>query len=501
MSFPQNFLWGGATAANQYEGGYAEDGKGLAVADLITDGSQDDPRKIFYRLLDGREGSIGLGECIPVGAEGIIKEGYYYPSHVATDFYHHYKEDIALFAEMGFKVLRLSISWTRIFPNGDDEQPNEAGLAFYDQVFDELRAHGIEPLVTILHFDLPVHLATQYGGWTNRRLIDFYLRYARTVFTRYKDKVKYWVTVNEVNVLGGYWTLGLASNNRWDEKSFNQGETPKKDAALKFQALHHLMIASALANKAAREINSDFQMGAMLALSGIYPETCHPDDVFGAYAFRRKALLFSDVLFRGEYPNYAPSIFKEYEFTLQTVRGDMEILKQYPSDFLAFSYYRTTVFDRFSPNITTTGGQQGAPNPYLKTTAWGWPIDPAGLRFVLNELYDRYQKPLFIVENGIGAQDTVLPDGSIEDDYRLEYLRGHIQAIKKAIEIDHIPVMGYTPWGCVDIVSAGTGEMTKRYGMIYVDMDDKGNGTLKRSRKKSFYWYQRVISSNGEDLG
>ena len=499
MGFPKDFLWGGATAANQYEGGYADGGKGLAVADLITDGTKESPRKIFYRFPDGREGSIGLGECMPVGAEGIIKDGYYYPSHVATDFYHHYKEDIALFAEMGFKVLRLSISWTRIFPNGDDEQPNEAGLQFYDDVIDELKKHNIEPLVTILHFDMPLHLATEYGGWMNRKLIDFYLRYAKTVFMRYKDKVKYWVTVNEVNVLGGYWTLGLSSDNKKEKESSNQGETPAADAGIKFQSLHHLMVASSLANRIAKEINADFQMGAMLALSGIYPATCHPDDVFGAYEFRRKALIFSDVLFRGRYPNYTQAIFDEYNFTLKMERGDEEILKQYPSDFLAFSYYRTTVYDRSSVNTTTTGGQQGSANPYLKTTPWGWPIDPAGLRYVLNELYDRYQKPLFIVENGMGNHDTVNDDGSIDDDYRIDYLKGHVLAIKKAVEIDHVPVMGYTPWGCIDIVSAGTGEMAKRYGMIYVDMDDKGKGTLNRSRKKSFYWYQRVIATNGED--
>ena len=347
---------------------------------------------------------------------------------------------------------------------------------------------------------MPVNLATKYGGWINRKLIDFYLRYAKTVFTRYKDKVKYWVTVNEINVLGGYWTLGLSSNNRKEKESSNQGETPMADAGIKLQALHHLMVASSLANKAAREINPNFQMGAMLALSGINPATCHPDDVFGAYEFRRKALMFSDALFRGSYPNYAQSIFDEYGITLKMERGDEEILRQYPSDFLAFSYYRTTVYDRFSPHTTTTGGQQGAPNPYLKTTPWGWPIDTDGLRFVLNELYDRYQKPLFIVENGMGNQDVVNPDGTVDDDYRIDYLRGHVLAIKKAIEIDHVPVMGYTPWGCIDIVSAGTGEMSKRYGMIYVDMDDKGYGTLKRSRKKSFYWYQKVISSNGEEV-
>lgn len=500
MGFPKDFLWGGATAANQYEGGWQEGGRGITVTDLLTNGTKDDPRKIFYRYPDGREGSITAGECIPIGAQGILKEGYYYPGHVATDFYHHYKEDIKLFAEMGFKVYRFSISWTRIFPNGDDETPNEAGLKFYDDVIDELRKYHIEPLVTILHFDMPLHLATKYGGWTNRKLIEFYLRFARTLFERWKDKVKYWVTINEVNVLGGYWTLGLASNNKRVTASSNQGETPLADAGAKFQSIHHLLVASALANEIARKINPDFMMGAMLALSGIYPATCHPEDVFGAYEFRRKALIFSDVIFRGAYPNYAQAIFDEYGFQLQTEPGDDEILKAHPSDFLAFSYYRTTVFDRFSPHTTTTGGQQGSPNPYLEMTPWGWPIDPKGLRFVLNELYDRYQKPLFIVENGMGNLDVVEEDGSINDDYRINYLKGHIEEIKKAVEIDKVNLLGYTPWGCIDIVSAGTGEMAKRYGMIYVDLDDLGHGTLKRSRKKSFYWYQKVIESNGEVL-
>ena len=498
MSFSKDFLWGGATAANQFEGGYDEGGRGLAISDLITDGTKDDPRKIFYRFDDGREGYIGLGDCIPTGAKGILKEGYYYPSHVATDFYHHYKEDIKLFAEMGYKVYRLSISWTRIFPTGEEKQPNEAGLKFYDDVIDELKKYNIEPLVTILHFDMPLNLANKYAGWTNRKLINFYLKFAESLFIRWKYKVKYWVTINEVNVLGGYWTLGLASDNVRTEGSFNQGETPSADAGAKFQSIHHLLVASALANSMARKINPDFMLGAMLALSGIYPATCHPDDVFGAYAFRRKALIFSDVICRGYYPSYTQAIFDEYNFKLQTQTGDLDILKENTSDFLAFSYYRTTVFDRFSTNTTTTGGQQGAPNPYLKTTPWGWPIDPKGLRFVLNELYDRYQKPLFIVENGMGNMDKMEEDGSIQDDYRIDYLRGHLEEMKMAVEIDKVDLIGYTVWGSIDIVSAGTGEMTKRYGMVYVDMDDKGNGTKKRTRKKSFYWYKKVIESNGE---
>ena len=500
MGFPEGFLWGGATAANQFEGGFKEGGRGIAVSDLITDGNQESPRKIFYEFDDGTQGSIRLGECIPIGAHGILKEDCYYPSHKATDFYHHYKEDIALMAEMGFKVYRFSLSWTRIFPNGDDETPNEDGLKFYDDVIDELLKYGIEPLVTILHFDMPLNLANKYNGWEDRKLIDFYLRYAETLFKRWKDKVKYWVTVNEINVLGGYWTLGLASNNRLEGNNSNQGETSFKDAGAKIQAIHHLLVASSYANKIAREINPNFKLGCMLALSGIYPATCHPKDVFGAYDFRRRALMFSDVVCRGAYPNYAQSIFDEYDFKLKMEPGDEEILKEHPTDFLAFSYYRTTVFDRNSPNTTTTGGQQGSPNPYLEKTPWGWPIDPEGLRLVLNELYDRYQKPLFIVENGMGNIDAVEEDGSINDDYRIDYLKRHIEEMKKAVEIDHVDLLGYTPWGCIDVVSAGTGEMKKRYGLVYVDMDDKGDGTLKRSKKKSFYWYKKVIESNGEIL-
>ena len=500
MSFPNGFLWGGASAANQYEGGWNEGGRGVAVHDLMTDGTKDEPRRIYCKNAEGDEVTIQQGECIPFGYEGYLKDGHYYPSHQATDFFHTYKEDIALMAEMGFKTFRLSISWTRVFPNGDDELPSEDGLRFYDAVIDELLAHGIEPLVTILHFDMPLHLASTYGGWINRKLIDFYLKFATTLFERWRDKVTYWITVNELNVLGGYWTLGLASDNRKDEASSNQGETPMGDAGIKLQSIHHLLVASARANEIARKINPHFMLGTMCALSGIYPATCHPDDVFGAYEFRRKALMFSDVTMRGAYPNYAQSIFDGYGFALEKEEGDDEVLRNNTSDFLAFSYYRTTAYDRNSPNTTTTGGQQASPNPYLEKTPWGWPIDPKGLRFVLNELYDRYQKPLFIVENGMGNLDVLEEDGSIHDDYRISYLRDHVREMRNAIEVDRVDVLGYTMWSAVDIVSAGTGEMKKRYGLVYVDLDDKGNGTLKRYRKDSFYWYQRVVACNGESL-
>ena len=463
MTLKKDFLWGGAVAAHQLEGGWNAGGKGVSVADVMTAGSNGVERKI---------------------TDGVI-EGENYPNHEAIDFYHRYKEDIALFDELGLNCFRTSIAWTRIFPNGDEAEPNEEGLQFYDDLFDECLKHGIEPVITLSHFELPYHLVTEYGGFRNRKLIDFFVHFSEVVMNRYKDKVKYWITVNEINVLGGYWTLGLASNNRKSGKHSNQGETPLKDAGIKFQSIHHMLVASAMANKIAREINPNFMLGTMCALSGIYPATCHPDDVFGAYEFRRKALMFSDVTCRGYYPNYAQSIFDEYGFTLKMEPGDEKWLKENTSDYLAFSYYRTTAYDRFSPNTTTTGGQQASPNPYLEKTAWGWPIDPEGLRFVLNELYDRYQKPLFIVENGMGSEDIIEKDG-IHDDYRISYIRDHIKEMKKAVEIDKVDLLGYTTWGCIDIVSAGTGEMKKRYGFVYVDLDDleisEHNYTVKASK-------------------
>lgn len=502
--FPSDFLWGGATAANQYEGGYLEGGRGLAVSDLITAGSYNTPRKIYYLDQNGETKSLTLGESLPVGSSAVLVKGKYYPSHQATDFYHHFREDIALFAEMGFKCLRLSISWTRIFPNGDDAMPNEDGLRFYDEVFDECRRYGIEPVVTILHFDMPLQLARTYGGWTNRKLIDCYVRYSKTLFERYQTKVRYWITINEINVLGGYWTLGTSSD-AVNEVNIEGPITPTnnylpQEAGVKFQAIHHLMVASSLANQIGHQINPEFKIGCMLALSGIYPLTCKPEDVMGAYQFRRRALLFSDVMMRGYYPAYAESIFDEYDFQLEKEPGDDEILRSYPSDFLAFSYYRTTAFDHQAKVTTTTGGQQGVSNPYLSETPWGWPIDAVGFRYVLNELWDRYQKPLFCVENGMGNCDVLNDDQTIDDDYRIDYLEKHIREMKKAVMLDGVELMGYTPWGCIDLVSAGTGEMKKRYGFVYVDMDDKGKGTLVRLRKKSFWWYKDVIASNGANI-
>jgi len=484
--FRDGFLWGGATAATQYEGGYNEGGRGLATNDFVTEGSHTVPRRISCRFPDGRKELLDREEAMPKDAVGCIMEGIYYPSHKATDFYHHFKEDIRLFAEMGFKCYRMSISWPRIFPKGgiEGEEPNEAGLQFYEDVFRECRKYGIEPLVTIFHFENPAYLADHYNGWYSRYTLECYLRYCRTIFGRYKRLVKYWIPINEINVLRGYARLGCRQT----------------DAVTRYQAMHHLFLANALATKMCHEMIPDSKIGCMLALSGLYPASCKPEDVMGCLEFRRRALFFSDVMMRGYYPAYTDAMLEKLGAVIEKEDGDDEIIASATSDFLAFSYYRTTVYKEGLPQRTDTGGQMGEKNPYLPHSEWGWPIDPIGLRYVLNELYDRYQKPLWVVENGLGAADVVKEDGTIEDDYRIAYFREHIKEMKKAVTEDGVDLIGYTAWGCIDLVSSGTGEMKKRYGFIYVDMDDKGNGSLERKKKKSFDWYKKVISSNGEDL-
>ena len=481
---PDNFLWGGATAANQYEGGYLSGGKGLSTLDAITGGTLTSPRKITFKTADGTIGSVTREEPLPEGATGYIDPDLYYPSHVATDFYHHYKEDIALFAEMGFKCFRLSVTWSRICPNGMYDV-NEEGLKFYDDVFDECLKYHIEPVVTINHFDTPMYLADHYDGWASRKLVDFYVFFCETIFRRYKDKVKYWMTFNEINFLRSWTQIGIHNN----------------DAATKAQAHHHIFLASAKAVKLGHEINPDFKIGMMVSYIPSYPMTCRPEDMWEAMQFNHEREFFMDVQCRGKYPNYR---LKEYErkgISLVTENGDADILREGTVDYIGFSYYMSTVSTIDKDAAMTSGNQVMAyRNPYLKESEWGWAIDPLGLRISLNQIYDRYQLPMFIVENGFGAVDTVEEDGTINDDYRIDYFRQHIQAIKDAVLLDGVDLMGYLPWGCIDLVSSGTGEMKKRYGFIYVDMDDTGHGTLKRSRKKSFYWYKHVIETKGEEL-
>lgn len=474
MGFPENFLWGGATAANQCEGGFDQGGRGLANVDVIPTGKE------RRAVITGKREMLAF------------EEGYFYPAKEAIDMYHHFKEDIALFAEMGFKTYRLSIAWSRIFPKGDEETPNEEGLRFYEELFLECRKYQIEPLVTITHFDCPIHLIKEYGGWRNRKMIAFYENLCRAIFTRYKGLVKYWLTFNEINMILHAPFLGAGL-------TFAEGENEEQ---IKYQAAHHELVASALATKIAHEIDPENKVGCMLAAASYYPYSCNPKDVWESKKSDRGNYFFIDVQSRGEYPNYGLKMLAEKGITLEQTAEDTALLKAHTVDFISFSYYASRVAASEDSGVEKTEGNlfPTIKNPYLEASEWGWQIDPLGLRITMNDLYDRYQKPLFIVENGLGAVDTPNEDGKINDVYRIDYLRAHIVAMKEAIDQDGVELLGYTSWGCIDLVSAGTGEMKKRYGYIYVDRDNEGNGTLARSKKQSFYWYKKVIASNGEDL-
>jgi 6-phospho-beta-glucosidase len=470
--FPEGFLWGGAIAAHQSEGGYLEGGKGLTTADLIPIGQ--------------KRWDILLGNLTSFKPQ----EGEFYPSHEAIDFYHRYKEDIVLFAEMGFKALRLSISWARIFPNGNDEQPNEEGLKFYDDVFTELLKHDIQPVVTMSHFDVPVHLVKEYGSWSNRKLVQFFETYAKTILNRYKNKVKYWMTFNEINMLLHMPFVGAGL-------VFKEGDNKLQ---IQYQAAHHQLVASALAVKACHEIIPDAMIGCMLAAGATYPYTCKPDDVQKAMDKDRESYFLIDVQSRGEYPGYVKRFLKENNLTIEMEAGDEELLKHHTVDYIGFSYYgsRATSTDPEVLKTITSGNVfASVENPFLENSEWGWPIDAKGFRITSNQLYDRYQKPLFVVENGLGAMDVINSEGEINDDYRIDYLRKHLKEMSEAI-LDGVEILGYTSWGPIDIISNTTGEMKKRYGYIYVDKDNDGNGTLNRMKKKSFYWYKNVIATNGE---
>lgn len=476
-TFRKDFLWGGATAANQYEGAWDTDGKGPSVSDICTSGSLEAPKRV----------TAG------------IEEGTLYPSHEAADFYHHYKEDIALFAEMGFKTFRLSINWTRIFPTGMEREPLEAGLRFYDNVFDECEKYGIEPLVTISHYEMPYALVEKCNGWESRECIDYFMHYCETIFERYKDKVKYWLTFNEINA--AVMPLGaILSTGTFKGYSGPVTELPNRPQE-RFQALHHQFVASAKAVILAHEKYPQFQMGNMICFITMYPLTCKPEDVLEAQKEMKITNWFcSDVQVRGEYPFYMERYFEENGIQVKMEAGDAELLKKGTVDFYSFSYYMSNCVAKESVEDTTSGNiVAGLKNPYLKASDWGWQIDPAGLRYTLNEIYGRYNIPLMLVENGLGARDKLEEDGTIQDNYRINYFRDHIAAMKEAVA-DGVDLMGYTPWGCVDLVSASTGEMAKRYGLIYVDKYDDGTGDLSRRKKKSFDWYKKVISSNGEDL-
>jgi len=481
--FPKGFFWGGATAANQCEGAWDVDGKGESVADHITAGDRKTVRRFTHKF----------------------EEGTQYPSHEAIDYYHHYKEDIAMFAEMGFKMFRMSIAWTRIFPNGDDNEPNKKGIEFYRSVFEECKKYGIEPLVTITHYEMPYNLAKKYDGWADRRCIDYYEKYCKVIFTEYKGLVKYWLTFNEINTgttqIGTLMSTGVLSSNVVKFDLVNLIEETDEQKSRKFSALHNQFLASAKAVKLAHEIDTKYKVGCMIGGLFNYPFTPNPQDMLETQKrMQISNYMCSDVMVRGHYPHYAQRYFNEQNIEIALKDNDAKVLKDGCVDFYSFSYYATGCVSTDPEALKTAGNLFfGVANPHLKASEWGWQIDEVGLRYFLNEIYTRYELPMMVVENGLGAVDTVEEDGSIHDPYRIEYMRRHIEQMREAIE-DGVDLIGYTPWGCIDLVSASTGEMHKRYGMIYVDKDNDGNGTLERSRKDSFYWYKKCIESNGTDL-
>ena len=475
--FPQDFLWGAASAANQCEGAWNVEGKGVSISDVMTSGTHKSPRRITPTIDESK---------------------YFYPSHEAVDFYHRYKEDIALCAEMGFKIFRMSINWTRIFPQGNETVPNEAGLAFYDKVFAELKKYNIEPLVTIYHNENPFYLTGLCNGWQDRRCIDYYMNFCQVLFERYKDVVKYWIPFNEINCLTtklGNWNhAGILHPGT--EFFTDQVDEP----SARFAALHHQFVASARAVKLGKSINPNFRFGTMICHITVYPLTCDPEDILLTQQEDMLRNCFSgDVQVKGIYPYYIRRYFERNGISFEITQQDLQDIKEGTVDFYSFSYYMSNCITGQKNAAQVSGNVMGgAKNPYLKATEWDWQIDPKGLRYTLNRVYDRYQVPIMVTENGLGARDVV-EDGKIHDDYRIDYLRQHIEQMRLAID-DGVDLIGYTPWSTMDLVSVSTGEMAKRYGFIYVDLDDAGNGTQNRLKKDSFYWYQKVISSNGENL-
>ena len=476
--FPDNFLWGGAIAANQAEGAWNEGGKGLSVPDvdwhnphLVRGGKRD---------ADSEMTSTRLNELL------AISEDWQFPKRSGIDFYHTYKDDLALMKQLGLKAFRTSINWARIYPNGDDEQPNEEGLQFYDELIDTIMASGMEPIITLFHYELPLKLVTEYGGWRDKRLIEFYARFARTCFERYQGKVKYWILINQINLIyvESFNSLGILCD-----------QVDNLEEA-KYQAIHNQFVACSLATKLGREIDPEFKLGMMISDHNCYPETASPEDVFSTLQKNQMSQFFyGDVRIRGQYPGYALRYFEDHQLNIEMTEEELDLIHRYTADYMAFSYY----YSRMNSAVHNTADLNDiSRNPLLPASIWGWCVDPLGLRNSLNVYYDRYQLPLMIAENGLGALDE-LKAGTVEDDYRIDYLRAHLKAIKEAIR-DGVDVFAYCAWGPIDIVSCTTNEMSKRYGFVYVDLNDDGTGSRKRFKKKSFDWYKRVIETNGADL-
>lgn len=485
----KDFLWGGATAANQMEGGFDQGGRGLSIMDVVTSGTRTEPRMVTFIDRDGNPGKVPMftAEKMPADAVASIIEGEIYPNHEGIHFYEHWKDDLKMLKEMGLNCFRMSIAWSRIYPNGDDEKPSEEGLKFYEDIFTELKKNGIEPIVTISHYETPLNLLNKWNSWADIRTIDCYVRYCRTLFSRFGNLVKYWMTFNEINVQDFACYLAAGTLCR----------TPQEKA----QTAYNLFIASAKAVSLCHEMIPDALIGCMIAYAPVYPMTCNPDDVLAADQTMERTYFYSDVMVRGYYPAWKIAQYKKEGIKIQRVDNDNLILKNGVVDYIGFSYYMSGVKSANPGAKKGSGNMMDSEiNPYLNRSEWGWAIDEKGLRVALKWLWSRYNKPLMIVENGLGAKDVRSEDGRFHDDYRIDYLARHISQMKKAVVEDGVDLLGYTPWGIIDLVSASTGEMDKRYGLIYVDRNDAGEGDYHREKKDSFDWYKHVIETNAKDL-
>lgn len=480
--FPKNFLWGGAVAANQVEGAWKVDGKGFSVADIAT----------YKPNVSVKDYAAHMQISTQLVEKAISDPtDKWYPKRRGIDFYHRYKEDLALFAEMGFKTLRLSIAWTRLFPTGEEREPNQKGIDFYLSVFKEMKRLNIEPIVTLSHYEMPLSLSLKYNGWVERTVIDDFVRFANACYDNFGEYVNYWLTFNEIDSIHRhpFTTAGIIPD-----------KCPKgKEEQCIYQALHHQFVASALVTRDAHKKFPNSQVGCMLTKLMTYPLTCDPIDVELTLKKNLENHFYADVQVKGEYPRLILKDLEKRGIEITMLEGDLTLLKQYTADFLSFSYYMSMA-ESGDPKAERTPGNTvlGVKNPYLPSTEWGWQIDPKGLKISLLELYDRYNVPLMIVENGMGAKDELV-HGKVHDDYRIEYFQKHFIQMKEAID-DGVELIGYTSWGPIDLVSAGTSQMSKRYGFIYVDADDEGNGTYDRLRKDSFYWFKEVIETNGGNL-
>ena len=487
MCFPKGFLWGGDISANQCEGGWDEGGKSPNMTDYHTGGTVNSPRMATYIMPDGTYGKTPamIENCnLPEGAKLAINPDEFYPNHKATDFYHHYKEDIAMFAELGFKAFNMTLSWARIFPKGIKEGINPEGVEFYHNVFKECLKYGIEPLVHLYKYDMPAFYIEELGGWKNRFLIEEFVEFGKASIDEFQE-VTYWSTFNEINAA----QFSILDSN-------NQEEVQRQ-----YQALHNQLVASAKVVKYLHDNYPDKKIGCMQAGIFTHALTCDPEDELANQREMQKNFWYAgDVFARGYYPSYAKYLWKELNIILDITEEDLKVLKEGTVDMFTYSYYMTNNVTTHETDDTVQGNfAAGIRNPYLTYSDWGWALDPLGLQYSLEKIYDRYRIPLMVVENGLGAYDTVEEDGSIHDDYRIDYYRPHIEAMSAACD-NGVDLIAYTTWGCIDLVSAGTGEMRKRYGFIYVDKHDDGTGDLSRRPKDSFYWYKKVIESNGTDL-